>query len=142
MSVDAQACADRVEAYLAAIGRGDLAEASTFLAPDVVLEFPGGRTYRDLAALAQGSASRYRWIDKHRDRYEATVRGDGTIQVVSLGRLFGENVHGVRFDGVRYVDVFQFRDGLIVEQLVFNDLRETGVLDVTSTDDLAEVHRP
>jgi hypothetical protein len=32
------------------------------------------------------------------------------------------------FEGVRYVDVFIIEDGLIVEQMVWNDFAELGVL--------------
>ncbi|MFM1905275.1 MAG: hypothetical protein RIT32_71, partial [Actinomycetota bacterium] len=31
-------------------------------------------------------------------------------------------------EGIRYVDVFVIEDGLIVEQMVWNDFGETGVL--------------
>lgn len=122
-----------VEAYLAEIGAGRLAEAQRRLADDAELVFPGGRTYGSLPELAAASTGRYRWVDKHRDRYEATP--DGTF-VLSTGRLYGENRHGVRFDGVRYADRFRLREGLIVEQWVWNDLAETGVLEARTDAEL------
>jgi hypothetical protein len=42
--------------------------------------------------------------------------------------LYGENLQGVAFEGIRYVDVFVIKNGLIIEQRVWNDLAETGVL--------------
>jgi hypothetical protein len=44
--------------------------------------------------------------------------------------LYGENLAGVAFEGIRYVDVFVIENGLISEQMVWNDLCESGVLDV------------
>lgn len=126
-----------VEEYLAAIGAGRPLDAARHLASDAELVFPGGRRYRNLDELAAGSRGRYRSVDKHRDVYES----DGTV-VYSIGRLFGENNHGVRFDHVRYVDRFRLRDGKIIEQWVWNDLAETGVLDARTAGELAPEWRP
>lgn len=128
-----------VDDYLAAIEEGRRADAARHLAPDAELVFPGGKRYRNLDELAEGSRGRYRSVGKHRDIYE--ISGAGTL-VYSIGRLFGENNHGVRFDHVRYVDRFRLRDGLIVEQWVWNDLAETGVLDARTVADLAPEWRP
>lgn len=135
-------CVATIESYLAAIGRGDLTAANGHLAPGARLVFPGGRIYPNLDALAKAAGSRYRWIDKHRDRYDTAIRQDGGITVISLGRLFGENLQGVAFDGVRYIDVFTLRDNLVHEQIVFNDLGETGVLNVRTADELCPELRP
>lgn len=128
-----------VDDYLAAIEEGRRADAARHLAPDAELVFPGGKRYRNLDELAAGSQGRYRSVGKHRDRYETAE--DGTL-VYSIGRLHGENNHGVRFDHVRYVDRFRLRDGLIVEQWVWNDLAETGVLDARTADELTPEWRP
>jgi hypothetical protein len=128
-----------VDDYLAAIEEGRRADAARHLAPGAELVFPGGKRYRNLDELAEGSRGRYRSVGKHRDIYE--ISGAGTL-VYSIGRLFGENNHGVRFDHVRYVDRFRLRDGLIVQQWVWNDLAETGVLDARTAADLAPEWRP
>jgi hypothetical protein len=128
-----------VDDYLAAVEEGRRDDAARHLAPDAELIFPGGKRYRNLDELAEGSRGRYRSIGKRRDRYETAE--DGTL-VYSIGRLCGENNHGVRFDHVRYVDRFRLRDGLIVEQWVWNDLAETGVLDARTAADLAPEWRP
>lgn len=130
-----------VEDYLACVGAGRRADASRYLAPDAELVFPGGRRYRGLDELAAGSTGRYRFVDKHRDTYESLSTPDGAV-VYSLGRLFGENTYGVHFTNVRYVDRFRLRDGLIVEQWVWNDLAETGVLDAATPAELVAEFRP
>lgn len=139
---DTAAAVAVVEEFLAAVGAGRTDDAARRLAPGADLVFPGGRRYRDLAGLAEGSAGRYRFVDKHRDLYEALSTPDGDVVVFSTGRLFGENRHGVRFDHVRYVDRFRVRDGLIVEQWVWNDLAETGVLGARTADELPGQWRP
>jgi SnoaL-like domain len=128
-----------VDDYLAAVEAGRREDAARHLASDAELVFPGGKRYRNLDELAESSRGRYRSVGKHRDSYETAE--DGTL-VYSIGRLFGENNHGVRFDHVRYVDRFRLRDGLIVEQWVWNDLAETGVLDARTADELAPEWRP
>ncbi|HEU5300303.1 MAG TPA: hypothetical protein VFW08_12485, partial [bacterium] len=63
------------------------------------------------------------------EEWDVAVRRDGTAIVISTGTLSGENLHGVRFEGVRYIDRFVLRDGRIVAQQVWNDLDTSGVLD-------------
>ncbi|GIW12095.1 MAG: membrane protein [Dehalococcoidia bacterium] len=118
----------RVDTFLQLMARRQLAEAATYLAPEVRMTFPPGITFRSLDELVANARGRYRWVDKVRERYEAFSREDGAIVVYSMGTLFGENVFGVPFSGVRYLDRFVLRDGLIVEQDVWNDLAESGVL--------------
>jgi len=125
-----------VEDFLAALGRGDQATAEAHLAEGVIMVFPGDKRYSTLNELAQASAARYRHVDKHREEYEAFTDADGDVIVWSMGTLFGENNAGVRYDGVRYVDRFRLRDGRIVEQRVWNDLAQSGVLRALKTDDI------
>jgi hypothetical protein len=134
----AEAAIAIVEEFLAAIGDGRYDDAQRHLADDAELVFPGGRRYHTLAGLGAGSRTRYKWVDKHRDLYETSLEGS---VVFSIGRLYGENVHGVAFDGVRYVDRFRLRGKSIVEQWVWNDLAETGVLTARSTEELREERR-
>ncbi|WP_434441636.1 nuclear transport factor 2 family protein [Lentzea sp. E54] len=129
-----------VEEFLAAYGAGRLADAARHLDPAIRMIFPGGREYTNLNELAAVSATRYRFVDKHRDHYDSTGGADAVV--FSIGRLYGENLHGVAFDNVRYVDRFVVRDGLIVEQRVWNDLAETGVLNARTAGELDERWRP
>ena len=117
-----------VEDFLASIGAGRLDEASRHLAPGALIVFPGGAVHGSLDAMAASGATRYRSVDKVREHYDAADGPDGAVVVVSTGTLFGVNLHGVPFAGVRYVDRFVLRDGLVQEQHVWNDLTLSGVL--------------
>lgn len=117
-----------VEEYLILCERRDLAAASRLLAPQASIVFPGGVRYRTLAEMAAGAATRYRGLRKRRQPPLVADLADGATLVVSQGTLEGEALDGTPFSGVRYVDVFIVRDGLICEQHVYNDLAEAGVV--------------
>jgi hypothetical protein len=105
----------------------ELEKAQAMMAPGCRIEFPGKKEYASLAEMVQNAKGRYNWVKKHRDRYFVGSDGNRTI-VTSIGTLYGENLKGVAFEGVRYVDVFVIENDLIVEQMVWNDFGETGVL--------------
>lgn len=117
-----------VRRYLEAAEERRLDEAEALLAPGATLIFPGG-TYRSVREVAQAAAGRYRWVRKTYDEWDVAVRRDRTAIVISTGTLEGENLHGARFKGVRYIDRFVVRGGRIVTQQVWNDLHSSGVLD-------------
>ena len=123
----------RVDTYLRLMAERKLAEAQRYLAPEVRMTFPPGVTFRSLHELVANAGGRYRWCDKVRERYEVVEREDGATVVYSAGTLFGENLHGVPFSGIRYLDRFVLRNGLIEEQEVWNDLAESGVLQRTAS---------
>ncbi|MFI9638654.1 nuclear transport factor 2 family protein [Micromonospora sp. NPDC051925] len=113
-----------VDRYLQLCEDRELDLAGRLLAPGVRIVFPGGRVYHGLDELVAGATGSYRWVRKHRDRYLVGADGDA-VSVVSLGRLYGQWPDGTGFDAIRYADVFLLRDGLIVEQHVYNDLAIT-----------------
>ncbi|BCJ62420.1 nuclear transport factor 2 family protein [Micromonospora endophytica] len=113
--------ASLVDHYLQLCEDRQLDQAGRLLAPGARLVFPGGRCFGSLDEMVAASTGTYRWVRKHRDRYLVAPDGDD-IAVTSLGRLYGQWPDGTEFDGIRYADVFLLRDGLIVEQHVFNDL--------------------
>lgn len=115
-----------VDTYLQHCEDRELDAASRFLAPGVRMQFPTGVEYAALADMV-ATPKPYAWVRKHRDRFLVGEPEGPDTHVVSLGRLYGERIDGTTFDDVRYVDVFVLRDGLIVEQLVWNDLCETGI---------------
>ena len=119
-----------VDSYLQLCEDRDLDAASRYLAPDVRLQFPGGATYSSLREMV-ASPKAYTWVRKHRDRYVVSVEDDLTT-VVSIGRLYGKRLDGTPFDDIRYVDVFTLREGHIVEQLVWNDLSQAGLVPAAS----------
>lgn len=128
--ITAANAASAIDAYLQLCEDRELAAAETFWAPAPLrMEFPGGSTFESFAALTQDAATRYRWVRKHRDRFlVGTDTDSGALTITSIGRLYGENLDGVTFSDVRYVDVFTVRGGAIAEQLVWNDLAERGAL--------------
>jgi hypothetical protein len=104
-----------------------LDEVQAMLAPGCKIEFPGGQRFANMAEMVENAKSRYTWVKKHRERYFVGVNGDQQT-VTSVGTLYGVNLAGEEFSGVRYVDVFVIEDGLITEQMVWNDFCESGVL--------------
>jgi len=122
-----------VQRYLEACEERRLEEAERYLAPGAILVFPGGR-YTSVAEMAAGAAQRYRWVKKAYDTWDIAVRPDGTAIVVTTGTLYGENLYGIPFKGIRYIDRFVVRGGQIVRQDVWNDLEISGVLSRRAAD--------
>jgi ketosteroid isomerase-like protein len=124
---------DIVRTYLAAAEARDLVTASALLAPDVEIVFPGGVHHADLQAVVAAASERYRWVSK---TIETTDVDADAGTVVVTGQLTGENLHGICFQRVRYVDRFRIADGRIVVQHVWNDLEESRVLEARSDADV------
>ncbi len=120
----AKAAQGLVEAYLAASGARDHAAADAFLAPGAKLVFPGGARFSSSAEIAEWAAQRYRRIGKTGVRSFASPDG---ARVYVEGALFGQDLDGQVFSGVRFIDRFTIAGGRIVEQQVWNDLAEAGV---------------
>ncbi len=120
---------ERIDRFLALIAERRMEEARRYLAPSARIVFPPGKTFASLDEMAAGMQARYRSIDKVRVRWDIWTREDGATIVYNSGTLFGVNLHGVPFSGVRYLDRFELQDGLIVAQEVWNDLAESGVLE-------------
>ncbi len=117
------------KAFLRLTAERRLEESLEFLDPAVEFIYPNG-SFRDLGAVFAAGEQRYRWIRKRHVSWDVDDKGNGMVVVVSAGTLHGENHAGVPFDGVRYVDRITFTAGRIVRQEVWNDLAESGVLDV------------
>lgn len=111
--------AARVTTFLRLMEARDLAAAQAMLAPDFVMVFPGGVTMTCLEELVAWSRTRYTRVVKTFDRIEATADA-----VWVSGTLAGEWLDGATFDGIRYVDRFEIRYGLISRQEVWNDMAE------------------
>jgi hypothetical protein len=115
-------------AYLSATADRKMDTASNYLSPDVTLVFPQGQ-FDSLNQMAEAMAGRYLSIGKTHDTWDISGAEERTV-VVTTGTLHGVNLHGVDFAGVRFCDRFVIRSGLITEQHVWNDLAESGVLDL------------
>ncbi len=126
MSDANKAATDVATEFLAVMERRDLARARTYLADTVSMRFPNAE-YSSLDAMIASAGGRYRWVKKRISATESFTTDDGDVVYVR-GTLYGENLHGVPFEGIRFIDRFELRDGKIVAQDVWNDLAESGVL--------------
>lgn len=121
-----------VRTYLRLMEARDLEAASGHLADEVIIVFPGGRTFSSLTEQVASSAGRFRGVTKTFERFDVTSSPgeDGSSQdiVYVLGTLRGQALDGSPFDGVRFIDRFVLEDRLIVSQMVWNDLAESDVL--------------
>ena len=122
-----RAAAKIVRSYLRLVEARDLDAASEFLADDVSIVFPGGRTFGSLTDQVASSAGRFRSVKKTLEQFDVVSDGAGTAVYV-YGTLAGQSLDGSPFDGVRFIDRFALDDGLIVSQMVWNDLAEVGAL--------------
>lgn len=110
---------DLVLRYLQAMEARDLDLAQSFLAPDVVMTFPGPYRMTSIAEMVERARGRYRFVTKTYDHFDAM----GTV-VYCFGTLAGEWPDGTPFSSIRFIDRFEFAGGLIVRQDVWNDLAE------------------
>lgn len=114
---------EKVKKFLRIMEERDLEAARTFLASDFSMTFPGGVTMISLDELVEWSKGRYKSISKTFEGFDEFQEGDETV-VYSTGMLNGEALDGSAISEVRYIDRFVFRDGLMVEQQVWNDLAD------------------
>ena len=122
-----RAAAKIVRTYLRLVEERDLDAASEFLADDVSIVFPGGRTFGSLTDQVASSAGRFRSVKKTLDQLDVVSDGAETTVYV-YGTLAGQALDGSSFNGVRFIDRFALNDGQIVSQMVWNDLAEVGAL--------------
>ena len=116
-----------VREYLDASGERRMEDAGRYLDASATIVFPQGR-FRNLEEMAEAMRGRYQSIGKTHDTWDVAIAESETV-VVTTGTLNGVNTHGISFEGVRFCDRFVIRNGLIVEQHVWNDLAESGVLE-------------
>ena len=117
-----------VKRFLRMMEARELEAAEAMMAPGAKITFPGGKLYSSQSEMVKASHGRYQWVKKTFDRAESYQAGDDQVVYV-MGDLYGVNRHGVPFSGVRYIDRFVIRNDLIVQQDVWNDLAESGVLE-------------
>lgn len=117
-----------VERFLRLMENRDLEAAEALMAPGARIIFPGGKRFASQREMVEAASGRYQRVEKHFACIDA-MQQDGDTIVYVLGTLHGINNYGVAFDGIRFVDRFVLRDGLIVSQEVWNDLAESGVLE-------------
>jgi len=114
---------ETVREFLAAMERRDLAVAAGFLAPEFSMVFPGGAQFSRLEDLVAWSRQRYRRVGKVFERVDTAASLDCAV-VYCSGTLQGEWLDGRPFSGIRFIDRFQVRGGLLLSQAVWNDMAE------------------
>ncbi|MBT5241358.1 MAG: nuclear transport factor 2 family protein [Rhodospirillaceae bacterium] len=114
---------EKVKNFLRIMEDRDLETARAFLSPDFRMTFPGGVSMTTLEELIAWSKGRYTSISKTFEGFDEFQDGDETV-VYSTGMLNGEALDGSAISEVRYIDRFIFRDGLMVDQQVWNDLAD------------------
>lgn len=112
-----------VQKYLNDLVARDLEAANQWLAPGFTMIFPGGIEFTHTEQLVSWAKDRYRTIGKTYERFEECYGADETV-VYCSGTLHGEWPDGEAFSGIRFIDRFVVRDGLLVSQIVWNDLAE------------------
>jgi phenylpyruvate tautomerase PptA (4-oxalocrotonate tautomerase family) len=110
-----------VRDFLGAMERRDLVAAKTMLTPDFAMTFPGGASFATLEELIDWARPRYQRIGKVYERFD-TVPGMEDPIVYCFGTLEGVWPDGSAFSGIRFIDRFTVRGGLLVDQKVWNDL--------------------
>ncbi|UYF99290.1 MULTISPECIES: nuclear transport factor 2 family protein [unclassified Halomonas] len=111
----------QVRAFLAAMQARDLAKAKRFLAERVALEFPGAPTMASLEEVIAWAGSRYRHVSKTLHGVDHCVTPLESI-VICHGVLDVTWLDDTTSTGVRFIDRFELKDGLIIRQQVWNDL--------------------
>lgn len=112
-----------VQVYLAAMEARDLDGARAMLAPGFAMTFPGGVRMRTPDELVAWARPRYRFVRKTSERFDVVQDGADAV-VYCFGTLSGEWPDGGTFSGIRFIDRFVVRGGLIVLQDVWNDIAE------------------
>lgn len=114
--------------FLVLTSERELEKASKYLAQDAELIFPGGYRYRSLQEMAEGAKGRYRWVKKRFDKWDVFPdESSGVTTAYSVGTLYGEDLSGQAFEGIRFVDRFEIKDGFIQLQEVWNDMGQSEV---------------
>lgn len=110
-----------VQEFLMAMQDRDLAKAKSFLAPEFVMTFPGDVSLTKLEDLVAWAKGRYQFVKKAFESFDATWKSDHAV-VHCHGTLSGQWLDGREFAGIRFIDRFEVRNGLLVRQQVWNDM--------------------
>ena len=104
-----------VRAFLSAMEARDLEAAGTYLGAGFAMHFPGAAPMNTLSQLVDWAQPRYRFVKKTYEQFDQAMSDAGPV-VYCYGTLHGEWPDGAAFEGIRFIDRFQFSEGLIVRQ--------------------------
>jgi hypothetical protein len=111
-----------VRLFLDLMERRQLPEAQALLAPGFAMTFPGNVSPPSLEALVEWAKNRYRFVRKTYEHVEVCGSGGDHAVVYCSGTLSGEWLDQTTFEGIRFIDRFELRSGLIRRQSVWNDM--------------------
>ena len=112
-----------VDRFLRALEARDLPTAQGFLAPGMVMTFPGDRKYTSMMDLIESSKQRYRNVRKTYQGFDE-ITSNGVTTVYVRGVLNGAWPDGSPITDIRFIDRFEIKDGKIIDQQVWNDMAE------------------
>jgi phenylpyruvate tautomerase PptA (4-oxalocrotonate tautomerase family) len=110
-----------VRDFLLAMQDRDLQKAKSFLSPAFVMTFPGDITLTRLEDLVQWAKGRYEFVKKNFESFDVSHKLDHAV-VHCHGTLYGQWLDGSRFEGIRFIDRFEVKDGQLLRQQVWNDM--------------------
>ena len=114
--------AEIVTAFLDASMKPDPDTAALYLSPDIQIGFTA-RNFTSPHEASAFNAKRYKWVKKQYEKMDVVEKEDHTV-VYSLGTLYGEWPDGTPFEGNRYIDRFEVRNGKITRMDVWNESAE------------------
>lgn len=109
--------------YLAALEAREIERAEALLAAGFQMTFPGTEPMARIADLIDWAKDRYRFVRKTMDIVDAFDVGDSAVVYIT-GTLSGEWPDGAPFEGIRFIDRFEIKDGKLIRQDVWNDIAE------------------
>ena len=118
-----------VRDFLSLMEARQLETAQALMAPGCTMTFPGTGPMTSIDDLLDWARNRYARVGKEIERIDSAPGEDG-VTVYCFGTLKGEWLDGRPFDGIRFIDRFTVKDGLIIDQLVWNDMGETMLQEV------------
>ncbi len=121
-----------VKTFLHTMEARDLESAQAMMSDKAVIVFPNNKTFASQHEMVANAKGRYQWVKKTFDTIDHFTRDDGAEVVYIMGTLYGVNMQDVPFEGIRYIDRFVVKANKIIEQSVWNDLVESGVLTRTN----------
>ena len=113
-----------VRAFLAHMEARELDQAVALMADGGTMTFPGTGAMTSIDDVLAWARDRYARVGKDIEHVD-TAPGEDGVTVYVHGTLKGEWLDGRSFDGIRFIDRFVVKDGLITDQRVWNDMGET-----------------
>ncbi len=123
-----------VQTFLRTMEARDLESAEAMMADNACIIFPNNKQFSSQRQMVESAKGRYQWVKKTFDDIDHFSREDGAEIVYIMGTLYGVNNQDVAFEGIRYIDRFVVVNNKITEQSVWNDLAESGVLQLKPKD--------